>query len=381
MAMLSRLRHRRLIIALAATVTIAVTAMAAPWPNRPEQDRLAPADTSRPVGMLSSGPGPQDQRQTQPPHGRRPSEPASSEGSGGFIYRSGRFRPLSSVPGASMSLTHGINNRGQTSGLYVDADAVPGPDGALPDGSFHGFVRDRRGHITSFDVPDARYTRPLGINNRGQLAGDYADAGTVPGPDGLQPPGTIHGFTRDRRGHIRTFDVPFRLHVIRGLNDRGQIVGYYDNPDLTQGAFMREPTGRTTPITYPGADYTQAYGINNRGQLVGAYLEPGATLGPDGTAQPGTVHGFIWERGRFITLDVPDATLTQAFGINNRGQIVGGYRDTNGHPHGFLLSHGRYRTIDAPDRPNNVGTMATTINDLGELVIPESIDDLVPVAT
>lgn len=347
MTMSGRTGHRRLIAVLAATAALTAVAATGVTPS----DRLA-------------------------------AQSEASQDSGGFVYRAGQFTPLSAVPGAAFSLTVGINNQGQTTGVYVDADAVPGPDGTLPDGTAHGFVRDRQGHVVSFGVAKAGLTRSQAINNRGELAGDYVDPGAVPGPDGLSPRGTIHGFTRDSRGDIHAFDVPFdHLHVIKGMNDRGQIVGYYDSSGTTQGSFVREPDGRVTLITYPGAPITEVYGINNQEQIVGAFLQPGAAVGPDGTVQPGTVHGLIWERGRFTTLDVPGATTTQAFGINDRGQIVGGYRDANGNAHAFILDRGRYRAIDAPDRPADTGTMATTINDLDEIVIPERVDGLVPVAT
>ncbi|MGH9214514.1 MAG: hypothetical protein ACRD2C_28175 [Acidimicrobiales bacterium] len=48
--------------------------------------------------------------------------------------------------------------------------------------------------------------------------------------------------------------------------------------------------------------------------------------------------------------------------MNNRGQIVGGYRDAAGEQHGFLLRRGRYTTIDAPGRPDNI---AWGLNDRG----------------
>jgi hypothetical protein len=76
----------------------------------------------------------------------------------------------------------------------------------------------------------------------------------VPGPDGLLPPGAVHGFVRDRNGRITTFDVPFPyLHGILDINDRGQTVGYYDTPSGRGGGFLREPDGEITPIDVPGA--------------------------------------------------------------------------------------------------------------------------------
>jgi len=65
---------------------------------------------------------------------------------------------------------------------------------------------------------------------------------------------------------------------------------------------------------------TNAFGINNQGQIVGGY---------DG-------HGFLLSRGTFTTIDFPNSVTTNAFGINNRGQIVGLYVDASGATHGFV---------------------------------------------
>jgi hypothetical protein len=43
----------------------------------------------------------------------------------------------------------------------------------------------------------------------------------------------------------------------------------------------------------------------------------------------------------YTAINVPGATSTHAQGINNLGQIVGGYRNGTG-AHGFLLSRGVY---------------------------------------
>jgi uncharacterized membrane protein len=291
----------------------------------------------------------------------------------GFVYHQGRFgrgvyTPLREVPGAAITAHLGINDHGQITGNYIDAADVPNPDGTFDTG--HGFVQDGRGHTTSFDAPGALITLPNGINDHGQITGAYvAGDGTA----------SVHGFIRDRRGAIASFEVPFgRLHNVSDINNRGQIVGYYDEPDLAGGGgFLRDRDGTIITITYPGAPYTLVHGINDRGQLVGAYLEPGAAPNPDGTIPAGTVHGFVWERGRFASFDVPGSIYTQAFGINNRGQITGGYRDASGRQRGFLRDGNRYRTLDAPG-----GNIASGINDRGEIILPDPrAARLLPVAT
>ena len=297
---------------------------------------------------------------------RRAAEPADT--SSGLLYRTSQadFTPLRDVPGAALTAHLGLNDHGQITGTYIDDDAVARPDGGYDTG--HGFVQDRRGHTRRFDVPGASITLPYGINNHGTIAGEYVDAGIVPGPGSAARPGSVHGFIRDRHGTITTFEVPYRhLHNVSDINNRGQIVGYYDQPNFAGGgAFLRDRDGTITAITYPSAAYTLAHGINDRGQVVGAYLEPGAEPNPDGTIPAGTVHGFVWERGRFTSFDVPGSLYTQASGVNNRGQITGGYYDASGRQLGFLRDGHRYRTLDTPS-----GNIASGINDRGDVVLPD----------
>jgi uncharacterized membrane protein len=69
---------------------------------------------------------------------------------------------------------------------------------------------------------------------------------------------------------------------------------------------------------------------------------------------------------------------TLPLGINNAGHITGSYADANGTKHGFLLQRGRYARIDAPGRSD---TDAWGINDRGQIVLPEPGNGLAAVAT
>ena len=69
-----------------------------------------------------------------------------------------------------------------------------------------------------------------------------------------------------------------------------------------------------TTINVPDALSVSAFGINDRGQIVGSYLDASVRN-----------HGFLWNEGVFSTIDFPGAITTVATGINARGQIVGTY--------------------------------------------------------
>jgi hypothetical protein len=58
---------------------------------------------------------------------------------------------------------------------------------------------------------------------------------------------------------------------------------------------------------------------------------------------------------------------------------VGGCIDAPGRQHGFLFDNGRYTTIDAPRPldPFAMGSTATGINDRGEIVVAEPIISIV----
>ncbi len=111
-----------------------------------------------------------------------------------------------------------------------------------------------------------------------------------------------------------------------------------------------------TVIDVPGATTTNAFAINDAGVVVGRYLSAGRT------------HGFIRSAtGEFSTVDFPGAGFTVAGAINNQGQIVGWYTlpATPALRHGFLLRDGEFHTFDPP---GSTFTNALGINDDGDIV-------------
>src|SRR5262249_4070621 len=67
-------------------------------------------------------------------------------------------------------------------------------------------------------------------------------------------------------------------------------------------------------IDVPGSVDTYASGINDAGQIVGGYVDA-----------RGGGYGFILSGGTYTTLNVPGSVYTQAWGISNAGLIVGSY--------------------------------------------------------
>jgi uncharacterized membrane protein len=372
MAVLSWIsKWRRRVMTAAIVAVIVLAAVAGSAPAGAAEQPPPPAGTRELVGGLGF-----DHGSRAGVDARRRERPAA-DASGAFVYRRGRYTPLSAIPGATKGSIHfDINNRGEIAGGFFDAG--PGEDGQPQPGSVHGFVKDRRGNVTTVDVPGAAITSVWGINNRGQVVGNYVDPGAVPGPAGEISSDMAHIFVRDRDGRITTVDVPFpNLRGVGDINDRGQLVGTYIDAAGGVRGFRREPDGKFTPIDVPGAG-TLPLGINNQGQVVGIYGDEGTVNNPDGSYPRYRVHGFLWDEGRVTKVDVSGSVLTYAFGVNNRGQITGGYYDTTGTQRGFVFERGRYRTIAPPGRAENA---AWGINDRGEIVVPEPTTRLITVAS
>ena len=121
----------------------------------------------------------------------------------GYLYDHGTFTSID-VPGATFTEAMGINDRGQIVGDYRDSAGV------------HGFL-DTNGTFTAIDVPGANgVTAATGINNLGQIVGHYNDGTFIE-----------HGFV-ETNGKFATFDVPGGTEPTpHGINDFGQIVGDY----------------------------------------------------------------------------------------------------------------------------------------------------------
>lgn len=87
------------------------------------------------------------------------------------------------------------------------------------------------------------------------------------------------------------------------------------------------PSYTFTTIDFPNAISTAARGINDGGQIVGYFSDSSGT------------HAFLLSDGIFISIDYPSASSTQGRGINSAGEIVGYFTDSVG-THGFFRDTG-----------------------------------------
>ena len=258
------------------------------------------------------------------------------------------FTPIDG-PDAFFTQATGINDAGQIVGAFATATG------------FHGFLYSN-GIFALIDGPGADSTFAFGINDAGQITGTfytvteqhgflYTDGvltlidgpgASFTSPTGINDSGQAVGtFINPTGGYpflysggvVTTIDAPGGP---LGINATGQIVGFFNNPGEVQRHGFLYTGGVFTTIDVPGADTfeTEAWGIDDSGQIVGAFTT--YVRRPDGYFDIRT-HGFLDTGGVFTTIDVPGAVLTQAIGINTTGQIVGAFRNEMG-THGFLAT-------------------------------------------
>jgi uncharacterized membrane protein len=245
----------------------------------------------------------------------------------------------------------GVNNQGDLVGLAIDASSqdvglvrrqgfwalLPGvvpqkiddhrPSSlvgwSIASGTLHGFL-ERGGQVTTFDAPGSNLTEPLGLNNLGEVVGDFRSRRT----------GDFQGFLYDSLARTFTpLDPPAGGLPLgpTAVNDRGQIVGTTNDGEVLQG-FLKESAAPNDfiPFAVPGALGSFPLGINNRGHIVGlAFTDPVEASGN---------RSFLWDGATFTTIEVPGALRTEVRGLNDHGQLVGRYLDAGGAWHGFLAT-------------------------------------------
>lgn len=134
-------------------------------------------------------------------------------------------------------------------------------------------------------------------------------------------------FTQPQLGEVTELekhpDYPNRYsYVFRGINDKGQIVGFFGHFSITNPkpyACMWDENGKLKLLDEN--PYNEAYAINDNGQIVGTarYCY----------GEPNTPFAVLYQNGKKINLNdfLPENSefekLESALDINNKGQIVG----------------------------------------------------------
>lgn len=218
-----------------------------------------------------------------------------------------RMVNIGHLPGATLSLANGINSRGQIVGTSGS--------NAFLYSEFQMKNLGTLGGATSY---------AYGINRSGQVVG-HADTKS----------GTTHAFLYEKGKMADIGTLGGSNSFAYGINDAGQIVGQAQTTSGTYHAFVYQHGGMTDLGSFAGGNST-AYRINNNGIIVGSsYIN--AT----------DFHAFSYQNGVMKDLgNGPGYTDSEAFGINDKGDIVG-YTETAdaSQVRGFIYKNGQLTNL------------------------------------
>lgn len=143
------------------------------------------------------------------------------------------------------------------------------------------------------------------------------------------------------------------------ISDNGNVTGYSARRDGYHRAFLWTASSGIRDLgTLPGDQYTIGYDVNDAGQVVGF----------SGTETPNGVvtHAFVWSASGGMKAIAGAGVQSVAFGINNRGEVVGGY-DAGDSYRAFVWSESAgLRDLGAP--AGVTFSTAWAINDSGTVV-------------
>jgi hypothetical protein len=255
----------------------------------------------------------------------------------GFLRRPDGAFTTFDVPGAGGygSTPLAINLEGAVVGYYTDSDY-----------SFHAFLRSPDGKFTTWIGPDACTgngsegcygSGASNVNMFETIAGSFSDnSGNF----------VQHGYVRNSKGELKTFDVPGAgtgsyqgtgcPGCALGLNRFGTTAGIYSDSNSVNHGFIRRHEGTITTFDAPWAGTSSYQGtgcpsdcnvsINDSGAITGVYIDTNSVY-----------HGYLRSpEGHFVTVDPVGSLLTIPYGIDGFGAIVGEYMDGNNVYHGFI---------------------------------------------
>lgn len=191
-------------------------------------------------------------------------------------------------------------------------------------------------------------TRVYEITDLGTLGGDFSEAlhisnsGQIVGFSYLAS-GARHPFIW-RNGTMTDIDVGGSLISVNAVNDRGQVIGTAFRDGQYFGWLWAD--GVLTEL--PGAPDA----INNAGQIAGS-----------------TNHAYLWTNGVMQDLGTLGGSYSVAFGLNNRGQVVGLAERADHSEAAVLWENGSIHDLGLLGEPrhsvviNDAGIIAGTMGD------------------
>jgi probable HAF family extracellular repeat protein len=242
----------------------------------------------------------------------------------GFRWQNGQMTPLPPFPGGYSSYATGVNNRGQVVGWAENGVHDPTCDTSFQILQFRAVIWQPNGQMQELPpLPGDNTSAATAINDLGQVVGISGDCGVAVGS------------VSARHAVLWQNGVPTDLGNIGGdawntptaINNQGTIVGFANTAPGTAKsyeAFIWTKAGGMKSLSkFSDASRSAAFGINEKGQIVGLAVGGG----------PFGIRPVLWENNSMTDLNflaLPGSPYMLVAGdINQRGVIVGEALDLN----------------------------------------------------
>jgi len=232
-------------------------------------------------------------------------------------------------PGSTQTQVTGLNDNGVTVGFWStqnNANMTNNNFGFYSvNGSFHNV------NFPTGDNASPQVDQLLGVNDHDVAVGFYTNG--QGSNRGYEYNIGTHQFTRVLPpGYTSSTSLQSPSLTAAAINDHGDVAGFYNKTSSLVDAFLQLHSGHFITLAVPGASMTQAFGVNDNDEVVGTY-----TTGSGSSAQ---TYGFTWQSGHgFTTISDPHGIgTTTVNGVNDHGDLVGFYTDSTGNTDGMLVT-------------------------------------------
>lgn len=275
-----------------------------------------------------------------------------------FLYQSGRSRDLGSLFEGRFSMGFGINDRGMVTGQSDIAVS----DGQQKHYETHAFLTYSDGVMVDLGTLTGGSSVGLGINNLGEVVGSSGGRAFL----------YRNGRMTDMNSSIGP-KAAWTLEAASGINDAGDVVGtgqiIQNGYESFQHGFLYRQ-GKITDLgvlpgglSSTGGNLNYGGGINAHGDIIGS--SEGAS--PDGTVRS---HAVFYRNGHWVRVEAT-CLMSGFYTLNNCGQAVGFFVSSQrADSHAFLLTNNRFVDLNTVF-PLHRGwrlEAAYGINDRGQII-------------
>jgi len=202
---------------------------------------------------------------------------------------------------------YGINKSGAAAGFCTNTKT----------NLFEGFVYSG-GKFTAINFPKSNGTQAIGINDAGDVVGDYLDSASVQ-----------HAFVKKGAKYTSIDVTGDTTPYAWDINNSGQILMFaLDSSGDYQSFVYNGKTFKKIADPNAAATGTIARTLNNKGDVAGAYFN-----------SAGDEIGFLYHGGKYYDVIDPKAsTETKPDGVNDTLEMVGRYVNSSSATVGFKVT-------------------------------------------